>query len=83
MGVKETIRGLGCMAKGVGCILAIAAIIALVYGIIIGGIVSVVWVAGFIQEHSNFFLPLLGFFVLTAVVGIILWMANAIGKDSD
>jgi hypothetical protein len=83
MGIKETIRGLGCMVKAICCLLAIIVAISLVFGLIYGVIIGGLCVVLFVQEHSDFFLPILGCLFLAVIVAIILAIANAIGKNTD
>ena len=84
MGVKETMRGLGCMAKGVGCILAVAVGgFMLLRGIGLG----ILYVGNVVNEHwdviSVVICVTIYAVIIAVVIAIILVIANAIGKESD
>ena len=80
MGVEETVRGLGCMAKGLGCLLVIGIIwggFHLLCGLITIGIVNLFFVAEkFYWDHQGVILSTIG-------VVVVLVIANAIGKNSE
>ena len=80
MGARDTIRGLGCMAKGTGCLLFAVGLVILVPLLLFGGLT---YVFGFVYEHSEEFGIAVGVVVLIAIIAIVLSIANAIGKDSD
>lgn len=80
MGLKDTMRGLGCLAKGAGCLLLLAAVAVLVPLLLTGGF----WyIYGFVYEHLEYFGMAIGAVVLVAIVVIVLRVANEIGKDSN
>ena len=87
MGVKETMRGLGCMAKGAGCLLAIFAGYALVKLIFIGFILLCIGIFGALARFHEMYSEqiIIGVFVLIAlaIIAIILAIANAIGENAD
>lgn len=80
MGVRETVRGLGCMAKGIGCLLVIGIIwggFYLLCGLFAMGAASLFLVAEkFYWDHQGIILSTIG-------VVIVLVIANAIGKNSE
>ena len=80
MGMRDTIRGLGCMAKGAGCLLIIGGLVVLVPLLLFGW---GMYIFGFVYDHSEIFGIAIGIVVLIALVAIVLSIANAIGKDSE
>ncbi len=44
MGIRDTIRGLGCMAKGLGCLFIIGGLVVLVPLLLSGGRYVCFWV---------------------------------------
>ena len=83
MGVRDTVRGLGCMAKGVGCLLAIGLALALLGYALLS---AITYIVAFVDSHWETM-----FAVMWAVVGIVgagvaiivvLAIANAVGKNS-
>ena len=87
MGVRDTARGLGCMAKGAGCLLAIFAGYLLLQYLWVGFVLGCAYVLGalarFHQLYWQQILIAIGIVALVAVIAIILVIANAIGKESD
>ena len=79
MGVRDTMRGLGCMAKGVGCLLAIGGVILLVYFLWLALIMGAFHVVEFFDVHRE----ILIIAVVVVLIAIVLAIANAIGKDVD
>lgn len=87
MGVKETMRGLGCMAKGAGCLLAIFAGYLLLQYLGVGLVLGCAYIFGALARFHAMYSEqiIIGVFVLIAlaIIAIILAIANAIGKNSD
>lgn len=87
MGVKETMRGLGCMAKGAGCLLAIFAGYLLLQYLGVGLVLGCAYIFGALARFHEMYSEqiIIGVFVLIAlaIITIILAIANAIGKNSD
>lgn len=80
MGIRDTIRGLGCMAKGLGCLFIFGGLVVLVPLLLSGG---AMYVFGFVYEHWEIFGIVIGIIVLIMIIAVVLAIANEIGKDSD
>ena len=80
MGVRETVRGLGCMGKVALILLLITAICCLVPVIITGVMVGGLWCLGHILDFCQTHVTLILSIILAGAIVIILKIANKIGK---
>lgn len=80
MGVKDTLRGLGCMGKTVVCLLFIVAIPLLAIALFFGLMFALFSVVEFLQDHCEAILSVVGVVLSVWLVRIVLKLANGIGK---
>jgi len=84
MGARDTLRGLGRMTKGCGCLLIICTVTVLVPFLLLKGVDALLAVCEFVyNDHWEIFCWTIGILVLLVLISIVLALANAIGKESD